>query len=238
MIRSLRGGKLFGLGSKMRWNAGVPQEISFWDSFLESRGLHWPQDYRNRLDPHSEFRHDLWPYLEEVPGGTVRILDVGAGPLTVLGKTHPTKRLEIIATDPLAPQYDRLLAKHQIQPLVRTIPAAAEQLTKHFPRDSFDIVTAVNCLDHSYDPLQAIREMIAVLKPSRCAFLAHSENEAEKQNWHGLHQWNFSVVDGDFMIRNRRKRINLTRALSQEGTVEVRSAQNGWIDILIRKRPH
>jgi SAM-dependent methyltransferase len=237
VFRTVRGWRFLDLSSKLRWDAGVPKEVTFWESFLETRGLHWPEDYRARLDPVALLRRDLWPYIEEVPGDTVRILDVGAGPLTVLGKTHPSKRLEITATDPLAPHYDRLLAKHRVLPPVRTVPALAERLTKHFPRDRFDLVTAINCLDHSYNPLRAIREMLAVVKPACCAFLSHSENEAEKQNWEGLHQWNFSAADGEFTVRSRRSRINLTRALNRQGTVTVLTERNGWIDVLIRKHP-
>jgi SAM-dependent methyltransferase len=221
----------------------LPEELGYWDLYLGTRGFHWPEDFQSRLDPLAPFVSELHPYLEEVPGDTARILDVGAGALTRVGKIHPTKRLEIIATDPLAPQYDRLLAKHGIIPPVRTIAAAAEELTDHFPSNHFDLATAFNCLDHSYDPLQAIREMIAVLKPSRCAFLSHSENEAVKQKWVGLHQWNFTVVNGEFLVRNRRTSINLNRELRGEAMVQILSGLetwrklDGWIEVLIRKLP-
>jgi SAM-dependent methyltransferase len=237
VLRAIKARKPVHRDSRNAWDAGLHYEIGFWETYIENRGGPWPKDFQARLDPHSPFRSDLCPYLDEVPGDKVRILDVGAGPMTILGKTHPTKQLEIIATDPLAPHYDRFLARHQIVPPVRTIAAAAEELTKRFPRNSFDMATAHNCLDHSYDPLKAIREMIAVIKPSRRAWLAHNENEADKQQWGGLHQWNFTVVDGDFVIRNRSTSINVTRELGRDAKVEVRSAQNGWIDILIQKRP-
>jgi SAM-dependent methyltransferase len=219
------------------WTIGLPDELSFWDSYLASRGGPWPEDYQARLDPRTPLRSDLHQYLDEVPGDTVRILDVGAGPLTILGKTHPTKRLEIIATDPLAPHYDRCLSKYRIVPPVRTIAAVAEELTKRFPHNAFDLATAFNCLDHSYDPVRAIHEMIAVIKPSRYAWLAHNQDEAERQKWAGLHQWNFTVVDGDFVIRNRATSINVTRELIGQATVHVRSAESGWIDILMQKKP-
>jgi SAM-dependent methyltransferase len=237
VLRAVRRWKPDDRNSKARWDAGLSEEIAFWDSYLGSQGLLWPKDYQKRLDPRTEFSSELDLYLLDVTGTTVRILDVGAGPLTRLGKTHPTRRLEIIATDPLAPHYDRLLEKHGIVPPVRTISGAGEELTKQFPRNSFDFAMASNCLDHSYNPLRAIEQMIAVVKPSRYIFLTHSENEAEKQSWHGLHQWNFTVIDGDFVVRNRNTNINVTREVRPEATVECRAVRNGWIDVVIHKHP-
>jgi SAM-dependent methyltransferase len=222
---------------RQRWNAGLPDELVFWDRFLGTRGAEWPEDYRARLAPETPFQVNLSRFLEDVPADTVRILDVGAGPLTKLGKTHQTKCLDIVATDPLAAHYDRLLAKYQIEPVVRTIAVAAEELSSHFPRDTFDFATAFNCLDHAYDPLQAMREMIAVVKPSRYAYLAHSENEAEKQNWSGLHQWNFTAERGEFVIRSRSRQINVSHKLRREAYLTVRSAVHGWIEVVMRKRP-
>ena len=70
----------------------------------------------------------LAPYVDRVDGDHVRILDVGSGPLTKLGKTHPSKRLEITATDLLANDYDHLLAELGVLPPVRTVHADAERI--------------------------------------------------------------------------------------------------------------
>jgi hypothetical protein len=95
----------------------------------------------------------------------VHILDVGSGPLTRLGKKHPSKQLVITVTDLLAYEYDRLLAEFEIEPLVRTVYADAERLVDQFGHNAYNIVHGDNCIDHTVNPLQAIEQMLAVSKP-------------------------------------------------------------------------
>ena len=69
--------------------------------------------------------------------------------------------------DPLATHYDRLLRRFDIQPAARTIGAHGERLLRHFPRESFDIAFAVNSLDHSYDPLLIVANMLDLVVGGR-----------------------------------------------------------------------
>src|SRR5205823_14175422 len=81
VIRTVRGRKIV-------WQAkGVDPELSFWRRWLESKGMHWPDDYRRRLDPNALLDElPLSCYIGQLPDDSVSILDVGAGPLTYLGK--------------------------------------------------------------------------------------------------------------------------------------------------------
>ncbi len=229
---------------KSIWEAGIDHELSFWDAYLKTQGLAWKNDYLRRIAPDTPLADYLCAMMDHLSDDPLRILDVGAGPFTVLGKTHPTKRLEITATDPLAPQYDRLMETYQIHPPVRTIPLAAESLTSKFARDTFHLATAFNCLDHAIDPLEAIRQMVSLVKPSCYVHLSHAENEGQNQNYAGLHQWNFTVENGDFIIRNRRSSTNLTRALGpnvsiraykDDGSTLGSPSQSIWVHVSIRK---
>ena len=117
----------------------------------------------------------------------------------------------IIAVDPLADEYDKILHKYSIEPLIRTKKLSAEKLTKEFPSNTFDLVFARNCIDHAYDPEKAILQMIAVVKRNSYVLLEHRPNEADNQNYHGLHHWNFSVSsEGDFLISSKSKQLNIT----------------------------
>src|SRR5438034_8427673 len=89
-------------GRRLLWRQkGVGHELDFWRRWFETRGLHWPEDYRKRLDADALLEEQLivdrLPELDDV----VSILDVGAGPLTVLGKRFPGTSLRITAVDPL-----------------------------------------------------------------------------------------------------------------------------------------
>src|SRR5690349_148287 len=68
------------------------------------------------------------PYLRPVcpPGTQARILDVGAGPLTYFPRKWFTRDYSVTAIDPLADEFDRMLAARNITPPVRTVRGEAE----------------------------------------------------------------------------------------------------------------
>jgi len=196
-------------------------EVEFWRNWLSTKGMYWPDDFRARLDPDRPLGGHLAPYVDRVDAADVRILDVGSGPLTKLGKTHPSKRLEITATDLLADDYDRLLAELGVVPPVRTIYADAERLVERFGDGAFDIVHAQNCIDHTADPHRAIEQMVAVTKPGGWVVLYHAENEGQREQYNQLHQWNFTCEQGAFVIRDRLGRaVNVTQRLAALCDVE------------------
>jgi SAM-dependent methyltransferase len=204
-------------------SVALKREVQFWRNWLSTKGMYWPEDYRARFDPERPLDGHLLPYVDRVDADRVRILDVGSGPLTKLGKTHPTKRLEIVATDLLASHYDRLLAELDVVPPVRSVYADAERLVEQFGPDAFDIVHAQNCIDHTADPHRAIEQMVAVAKPGGYVVLYHAENEGEREQYNQLHQWNFTCEDGSFIIRDRTGRtVNMTDRLAEHCDVECR----------------
>ena len=196
-------------------------EVQFWRNWLSTKGMYWPDDFHARFDPDRRLDGHLAPFVDRVDGDFVRILDVGSGPLTKLGKMHPSKRLEITATDLLATDYDRLLAELGLVPPVRTIHADAEQLVAQFGRNAFDIVHAQNCIDHTADPARAIEEMVAVARPGGYVVLFHAENEGQREQYNQLHQWNFTCEAAAFVIRDRAGRtLNMTQRLAPLCDVE------------------
>lgn len=194
-----------------RWSRHISDELRFWDSWLRDRP--WPDQFEFRTDPNAELQPDLAALLPR-GAGACKLLDVGAGPLSALGKRLNGTPLEIAATDALAEHFDQLLAKNGVVPPVRTVQCNAERLSSRFGAESFDLVFCQNALDHVYDPVAAIDEMIRVLKPSGAVFLRHFENEGQREAYSGLHQWNFTVDHGDFVIWNPRVRVNVSQHLA------------------------
>jgi hypothetical protein len=78
--------------------------------------------------------------------------------------------------------------------------------------------------------------MLKVVKPGRYVYLKHSQNEAAKQNWLGMHQWNFAVEDGDFTISSRRTRLNFTREFSHLAETTCVVDEVDWLYVKIRKK--
>jgi SAM-dependent methyltransferase len=198
-------------------------EVQFWRRWLSTKGMYWPDDYRARFDPDLPIGGHLASYVDRVDAEFVRILDVGSGPLTKLGKKHPSRRLEITATDLMAPDYDRLLAELGVVPPVRTVYADAERLAEQFGRDAFDIVHGQNCIDHMADPQRAIDQMVAVTRPGGYVVLYHAENEGQREHYNQLHQWDLTCEDGSFIIRDRKGRtVNVTHRLAALCDVECK----------------
>jgi hypothetical protein len=218
----------------MSWTEGIDYEVRFWDNWFRDKGGRWPDDYKARLDPNRPVPGPFITLFDEIPANPIRVLDVGAGPLTVFGWTHPRKKIELQATDALAKEYDLILLKHGVSPTVRTMFAPAEKLTDYFASGVFDYVHAQNSIDHCAAPHVAICQMLAVAKIGATVSLNHAENEGENENYTGFHQWNFTVEKGDFIIRGRGQVLNITEMVKP--VAEVKShLENKWVTIHLRK---
>lgn len=212
--------------ARSKWKAGIKSEIQFWDDWFSTKGLRWVDQYRNSFAP--DFPLQPRPAALLPPQTEIHILDVGAGPLTFLGKIHKGRHVKITAVDPLAEEYDKILDKNQIQPLVRTQKLAAENLTKRFPSSTFDLVYARNSIDHAYNPERAILQMINVVKSGMYVLLEHTPNEAENANYSDLHQWNFSMsANGDFLISSKSWKVNMTKKYAELCTITCELVNEG-----------
>jgi SAM-dependent methyltransferase len=223
------------------WERELASELSFWKNYINSGGLEWPDEYAERLNPTAPLReHLIAERLTDISSATVSILDVGAGPMTTLGKTHPGKTLAITAVDPLAADYDRLLEEGALTPPVRTLPCRGEALLELFMPDSFDVAYARNSLDHGHDPLLIIRNMVRLVRPGGLVVLRHYRAEGETELYSGLHQWNFEIQDGDFLVWSRWARHNVTRILRREVELECwyegGSDHADWVVCVMTKR--
>ena len=218
---------------------GVGHELEFWRHWLETRGYLWPDDYRRRLDGDALLEEPLIvDRLPEVDADPVAILDVGAGPLTCLGKRHPGRRLEIVPVDALGDEYDRLLAEFEVDPPIRTQLCPGEELLEKFRPDTFDLAYARNSLDHSYDPLAILRNMLAVVKPGGFVVTRHVRAEGEHQSYSGLHQWNFDLEDGRCVLWGKATKHDVAEAVGDSATVEAfRDDEGGddWVVCVLTK---
>ena len=223
----------------IRWRSGHKSEENFWDRYLKTRGLHWPQEFSDRMNPELELAEELSALMKDVPPASMRVLDVGAGPLTIVGKCFRGTRILLSAVDPLAQHYDRLLEKYGLIPPVRTLFGKAEDVAAQFPNDGFDLVHARNCLDHGIDPFHAVSQMLTVTKPGGFVYLKHHPNEGLNEQWHGLHQWNFSMSgSGNFIISSRDREVNVTSEFADLADVhcEMRTeAGEEWLIVQMHK---
>jgi SAM-dependent methyltransferase len=187
------------------WQESLPEELQFWERALTDPDRNWLRsEYQERLNPALELQADLKALIHAPPGAVVRILDVGAGPLTRVGKHWAGRTLRLYPVDPLAEDYRALLARLRIQPPVATVAGHGEKLLEQFAENFFDLAYASNSLDHSYDPLGAIEQMFRVVKPGGHVYLWHFSRAGVTEGYTGLHQWNFEIKDGELLLTNGR----------------------------------
>ncbi|CAE7178720.1 unnamed protein product, partial [Symbiodinium pilosum] len=56
-------------------------------------------------------------------------------------------------------------------------------MVKAFGSGVFDIIHSSNAIDHSHDPIAALKGLLRSLRPGRPLYLQHWENEGQSQNY-------------------------------------------------------
>lgn len=90
------------------------------------------------------------------------------------------------------------------------------------PNNYYDIVHMSNALDHCFDPLEGIYQLLTVVKVGGKIILRHNDNEAEHEKYTGFHQWNLTIVNGEFQIWRKGVRpINVQNIIKEVAEVEI-----------------
>jgi SAM-dependent methyltransferase len=218
------------------WREALPREIEFWKEVLPTR-VTSRDDYKLRADPRAPMQDPVMNMLiARIPDENVAIIDVGAGPLTALGKTYPGKTLNIIATDPLANEYSEIMFQAGIEPPIPPIACRGEDLLQRFRPATFDIAFARNALDHSADPVRVITNMVHLVKEGRFVVLRHLRSVGRHQFYRGLHQWNFDIEEGEFVIwRPGQARSRLGEILGETASISCFVDPHEWIVCVLTK---
>ena len=216
----------------LTWINNIDSEVQFWDDYIRTGGLDYPSDYQARLDNKNipcgfGGYPGIQSFLKKIPQQHIKILDVGSGPMTLVGHKAAGKTVEVTACDPLASAYSDILNKYNIQPPVKVIFADCENLSLFFDPDYFDLISCRNALDHSYNPIQSILQMLFLVKKNGLISLAHFANEAENCNYTGLHQWNLSNEGDDLIIWNRENKFSLQEILGNHAVVKATISKEG-----------
>jgi SAM-dependent methyltransferase len=176
------------------WDSQLESEMSYWKNEIRRQDSKaWRAEYATRLDPEAPLQAVIAKHIARTVGVN-RILDVGSGPLTSINKKCGFCEISIIAIDPLADFYSEILAKREITPPVRTELGWGERLTEQFGENQFHITYSRNAIDHSYDPIKCVDEMIKVTKKNHYVIVEVNYRAGSLEGWTGLHQWDFFVA--------------------------------------------
>jgi SAM-dependent methyltransferase len=222
------------LPPKWKWRMGIAYEIEFWRKVFNQENEYWPT-FKQRLNPNRPIEGTLNKLLAEIDTTKIEILDVGAGPLTVLSVGGLIGKPIIRACDALAKEYDKILAYFNIEPTIHTGFCIAEELRETYNPNSFDIVYSRNALDHCYDPVKVVHQMVCIIKPGGFILIEGKRNEATHQKWQGLHQWNFDIdATGDFVISNKKNNISMRENLKHKAFIKANVNADSLV-VIIRK---
>lgn len=225
-----------------KWRTGLPHETEFWRKQVETGDSRWPGEIEKRLQDR-ELQEGFRETIQAPEGAIVHILDVGSGPVSVLGNLWHGRRVVIHPTDPLADEYNAMLDRAGHAPRFRPIKCDAEKLVEKFGENRFDMAFCHNALDHCYDPVLAIEQMLAVVKPGKTVRLEHVQNEGVREDYVGLHQWNLAAesqqealsdADAHFVVWNPQSRIDVTERLRNKASVHCFLAGE-WLSVVLQK---
>jgi hypothetical protein len=136
--------------------------------------------------------------------------------------------------DALAESYDKWLEEAQIVPLIRTQPLKTEGLLYKYEPETFDFVTAANCIDHHYNPILALFNMASVTKLGGYILMWHRRDEATTEKHAGLHQWNLALSEDKTSYMLNKK--DLTKTLDSVLTLVDAQQYAGYEFVAFQRR--
>ena len=209
--------------SQLMWSSSIREELDFWRRWFTEDQFKTDRDSRLNLTGLGIPDH----LLAEVKTKELFLLDVGSGPLSTIGRFHPLFNVELVLADPLGDAYNDLLAELGLANYSKIVNVCAEDLPSKFSDNSFDIVHSANALDHAYDPLLCMQNMLKLCKPGGWVYVISVENEGERQNYTGLHQWNFALVGDKVRLWNKTKSIMLHEKLEDVNQFHANTVDHG-----------
>jgi SAM-dependent methyltransferase len=207
------------------WAANIDQEIAFWEGVIRQTAADGTDARGPSVQDYSWLRHSLVP--PPADDETLRLLDVGSGPFSTLGVAKPGERVEIVRTDALGDVYNRLLDECGLARFPRIRSMKGEDLSRALGRDVFHFVNCANALDHFEDPARSFVEMVRVCKPGGIVRIISIENEGQREDYIGLHQWNLRAADDGLWLWNHAAKTNLISLCRPAVTYEWKYVDHG-----------
>ena len=215
----------------------IDTNTEFYRKILTAKPQDDPEFFNGRLNLDKPFELSKFVLKDGC-----KILDVGAGPITLLGYKVEGKSIEITPIDILADVYNKLLDELKIVPPIRTIQCSGDNLSSMYDKNLFDIVHSGNALDHMENPIETIQQMIKVVKPGGVIYIWIFENVGENSRYEELHQWNITRVGSNMFLWGKIPNVyfDLTRIFQDQAEIllykrSTRGNKPSRLDFIIRK---
>lgn len=223
-------------------------EIEHWKKFLRDNAAElkdpgtWKRIFPDKLRPYAA------ELKKERP---LKILELGSGPVSLLGWGVEEGMFTVVAVDPLAGEYESIMAGYGLTHPIKPVRGEGERLVSSFGKDSFDIVYASNALDHVTSPRKCFENFCNIVRPGGIIYLEGYVKAADMQGWGGMHQYNLVPSDGKLLCYDiDGKAMDLAKGLAVEcvfeetmksadrakGTCLVGDGGSKWFIIAFKRR--
>lgn len=204
-----------------KWIDGIDSEIQFWLGYMKNKGGQFSEGFAFTVEPNKHFT--LEEDLPAKTSGIVKFIDVGSGPFSRCGIKTDLVQLQCTAMDPLAGAYNALKKRYNLENGVVVQEGMVELLNYYYESNSFDIVHMSNSMDHCFDAIFALYQLLNICKIGGKVILRHSENEALNENYEGFHQWNLSLHNEEksFVIWRDNIRYDVCKMLADVADFEL-----------------
>jgi len=165
------------------WEKGKEGELKFWRGWFARKGHEFQRE--RRLSGLFDFM--IGDKKE------VKIANLGAGAINLIGNRRRDIEVTVVASDVLANEYKKIREELGISSPIPIEKQDMAHLT--YKDEEFDIVHCTNALDHSLDPCGALKEMVRVCKPGGWIYLQHQAHEGRRLGYHGMHKWNIDITE-------------------------------------------
>ncbi len=207
---------------KAKWEKGKGYTLLFyrkklpWKAKQFNRELYLPGYFKPMIDNKKE----------------VTIAELGAGMFCTIGSLWKTAKVKVYPSDALADEFNQILKDSGVTPLIPVEKQNMENLT--YPNNFFDIVHCVNALDHTANPIKALKEMYRVCKPGGFIYLRHFVKVGENERYAGMHMWNIDLNDkGGCIIWNQNKKFLLSDYFRKVTSVKKREMDYETVNLVV-----
>jgi len=206
------------------WLKGIESEAVFWMAEIETKCSDWMgrNEWYELISDERKFLLDS--YLD---AAKTAFIDVGSGPFSSCGLKTDKSILDFHAVNPLAFIYQALKKKANITTGITPSFGMFERLSEKYKKNTFDIVYMRNALDHSFNPVFGILQLLYICKTGGKVILHHGKNEAANEKYQGFHQWNLCAENNEFVIWRQGDKYNISKILDGPG--------DKYADVIIEK---
>lgn len=196
-----------------QWLNGIYNEIFFWKNYMETKGGRFKKDFESTVEKNKRFILEDDLSFWEGRKDKINFIDVGSGPFSRCGFVTEKVKIDCLSVDPLADIYTILKKENHLENGINLEFGFVELLDKKFSTNTFDFVHMSNALDHSFNPVLGIAQLLYICKIGGKVILRHKENEGESEQYDGFHQWNLSTNNGygrdSFIVWNPDEKYNI-----------------------------